>query len=216
MHETGGNPRATSASLVLAAIAAAMATNTAAEAISATACRRNSRLAAARIARRPFRLTVRAAGRCRRRCPWLPEYRPPDWVQAPENYMPATVALDALVVRRDDLAVWIADALVYPTGLVLSVITAHRYGSPPDRPRHPWFFHPGDPEGPRFGVGFADGRRGSTGVAPGRAGGPPDIVLTHSGGAARSGAERAVELWPDERPSQPPSNGGGWVAYGAG
>jgi hypothetical protein len=187
-----------------------------------------------------------------------PEYRPPEWLQAPENYMPAAVALDALVVRRDDLAVWIADALVYPTGVELSVIIAHRYGSPPGRPHHPWFFHPGDLEGPRFGVGFADGRRGSTGGTPGRLDGPPDIVLTHNGGGGsdrrwngrmwlwplpprgpltfafiwpdhgveeavlqlnsepiRAGAERAVELWPDERPPQPPSDSGGWVAYGA-
>jgi hypothetical protein len=49
--------------------------------------------------------------------PAEPEYRPPEWSQPPENVMPAAFALDALVVRRDALAVWIADGLAHPTGL---------------------------------------------------------------------------------------------------
>jgi hypothetical protein len=133
--------------------------------------------------------------------PREPEYRPPEWVHPPDNVMPATCALDALIVRRDDLAVWVADALAYPTGLVFELVAVQRHGSPPERRDRPWFFHPGTPESPRFGVGFADGRRASfdRGLRHG-ADGPPDIMLTFNGGG---GTDRRwngrMWLWP-----QPP------------
>jgi hypothetical protein len=70
-----------------------------------------------------------------------------------------------------------------------------------DRPRpgalhRPWFAPPGDPDGPRFGVGFADGRKATT-DRYGRPGGRPEIVLAHQGGG---GSDRRwtgrMWLWP--------------------
>jgi hypothetical protein len=127
-----------------------------------------------------------------------PEYRPPEWSQPPENVMPAAVALDALIVRRDDVAVWMADALAYPTGLAFGVVVVRRHRPPPHQRHRAWFMGPGEPGGPRFGAGFADGRRTAIDRAlRSRDPGPPQIVLSHRGGG---GSDRswhgAMWLWP--------------------
>jgi hypothetical protein len=126
------------------------------------------------------------------------EYRPPEWSQPPENVMPAAVALDALVVRRDALAVWIADGLAYPTGLAFGIAVVLRHRPPPGRRPRGWFLGPGEPGGPLFGAGFADGRRTATDRAlRSRDGGPPEIALGHRGGG---GSDRQwhgrLWLWP--------------------
>ena len=128
--------------------------------------------------------------------PPQPEYRPPEWSQPPENVMPAAVALDALIVSRNGVAVWVDAAFVYPTGVAFALTIVRRNG--PADPRHgkPWFMHPGDPDGPRFGIGFSDGRRARI-DRPGIGERQPDVVLSHQGG---SGSDRRwagrMWLWP--------------------
>ena len=84
-----------------------------------------------------------------------PEYRTPEWIAPPENVIPATVALDVILVQRADLAIWVADALVFASGLSFGISVRRRERS--DAP--PLFFGPDEPDGPRFGLQLADGRK---------------------------------------------------------
>jgi hypothetical protein len=84
-----------------------------------------------------------------------PSYRTPEWIGPPENVIPATVALDLVLVQRADLAIWIADALVFPSGLSFGISVQRRQRSQ----EPPLFFGPVEPGGPRFGLRLADGRK---------------------------------------------------------
>ena len=112
--------------------------------------------------------------------------------------MPRAVAIDLLVARGDDIAVWVAEALAYPTGVAFGLVIVRRYGPSPERRHRPWFIPPGEPDGPRFAIGFADGRRTAIG-RPFAHGDDrtPDIVLSHNGGG---GSDRRwtgrMWLWP--------------------
>jgi hypothetical protein len=128
--------------------------------------------------------------------PQPPSYRTPEWLAPPENVIPATVALDVMLLRRPDLAIWVADALVFPSGLSFGINVQRREQSDNTPP----FFGPPDPDGPRFGLQLADGRK----VVVERAADMrpflqrPDRPLLRprsgSGGAHRSSAQ--MWLWP--------------------
>lgn len=79
------------------------------------------------------------------------------WLGPPDNVLPATVALDVVLVRRPDLAIWVADALVFDSGLSFAVNVHRREHRSEMTP--PWFFGPDETDGPRFGLQFADGRK---------------------------------------------------------
>jgi hypothetical protein len=114
----------------------------------------------------------------------------------PENVIPATVALDVVLVRRPELAIWVADALVFPSGLSFGIDVQRREQSD----ETPLFFGPLEPDGPRFGLQLADGRK----VVVHRLGErkpllqrPDQPILrprSGSGGGHRSRAE--MWLWP--------------------
>jgi hypothetical protein len=157
------------------------------------------------------------------------------------------VALDLLLARSDDLAVWISDALVFREGALFGFVIARRKPAI-EAGRHALLFGPLASDSPRFGVGFADGRKAVLGdhrrpfgghlatapvLAPNGGGGserhmrgriwlwplPPEgpltfafawdqenieetVMSTDSLPLIRA-AERAVELWPDDRPAAP-------------
>jgi hypothetical protein len=190
--------------------------------------------------------------------PRPPEHRPPPWSQPPENVLPAAVALDLLLVRRDGLAVWIADALAYPQGLAFGVVVVRREAPADGMSQRSMPFH-GEPGAPRVGIGFSDGRKAvlhghhtrpfggdpatearlaSSGgsSSPRRSHGrmwlwplPPEGPLTFAfawdeegveettvdvdAGPLIAAADRALELWPDDRPPSP-AGGTSWVGYG--
>jgi hypothetical protein len=58
--------------------------------------------------------------------PEPPSYRTPEWLAPPPNLIPATVALDVVLVDRPDLVIWVSDALVYPSGLSFGVNVQRR------------------------------------------------------------------------------------------
>lgn len=119
----------------------------------------------------------------------------PDWAGPPDNYVPGVVALELLLVKTEQLAVWIADAEVYPTGLVLRVVLN---GREPARPgvetgEGSW----------RFGVQFSDGRKAQTyGLG---------ALARHGTGAVRTAGATAVRLGaaPPEGPVLRARGGGG-------
>ena len=128
--------------------------------------------------------------------PPVPDFRTPEWIAPPENVVPATVALDAVLVRRPDLAVWVADALVFPTGLSFGLSVLRREAGD----RMPPFFGPSGPGKPRLGLLLADGRKVSTqGLGEMR---PflsrPDrpVLRPRGGGGSGKVASTQVWLWP--------------------
>lgn len=123
-----------------------------------------------------------------------PDYRPPEWCQPPDNVMPAAVALDALIVSRDDVAMWVAAALVYPNGLLFELVLVRRERPAVGAVDRPWFMALGDPDGPRFGIRFADDRKATVDRPPRGPGGRPDIALSNHGSSA-SGRRWTGRMW---------------------
>ena len=118
--------------------------------------------------------------------PPIVEYRPPPWSGVPENVLPASVALDVVLVRTDRVGVAICGARAYPDGVAFAVqILRQEPPDPRDRFRAPFHFHgPRERGDLRLGVGFADGRRAVLGEGHrvfdrGQA---PDIVVVEAGG----------------------------------
>ncbi|MCZ4492427.1 MAG: hypothetical protein JWP53_1358 [Conexibacter sp.] len=110
------------------------------------------------------------------------QYRSPPWSGPPDNVVPATVALDVLVVRTPAWAVWIGHGSVTPEGMEFTVTILGRRSEPAPGAMGPLFDGTGA-DVPRLGVGFDDGRRA---VSDGRP------SATHPTG------DRATEimLWP--------------------
>jgi hypothetical protein len=111
--------------------------------------------------------------------------------------MPAAVALDTLIISRDGVAAWVAAALAYPTGVCFDLVLVRRHRPTSSAAHHPWFMRPGDADGPRFGIGFADGRKATVDRPLGGPESRPDIVLSNQGGG---GSDRRwtgrMWLWP--------------------
>jgi len=128
--------------------------------------------------------------------PAEPEYRTPEWIAPPENVVPATVALDVMLVRRADLALWVADALAYPTGVSFGLSVQRRELTDTNPP----FFGPSGPGELRFGLLLADGRKVVTQrlgdmrpllVRPDR-----PVLRPRSGGSGGKVASAQLWMWP--------------------
>ncbi len=88
--------------------------------------------------------------------PEPPDYRSPEWSGPPDNVIPATVALDVVLVRRPDLAIWVADALAFPAGLCFGLNILRRE---PESDHRPSLFGPRGPAALRFGLRLPDGTK---------------------------------------------------------
>jgi hypothetical protein len=123
------------------------------------------------------------------------EHRPPPWSGAPDNVLPVGVALNAVLVRTDEVAITITDARAYPTGIAFGVSMVRRVAPRPPGD-HPFLIHgPGEGGDARFGVGFSDGRRAvfdQRWADP--AGDPPAIRIGSSGGGG-GGRRWHVRMW---------------------
>jgi hypothetical protein len=90
------------------------------------------------------------------------EYRSPPWVEPPVNVIPATVALDVVLVRTPEWAVWVGDGAAFPTGVAFTVTAQCRSAEWEPGATGP-VFDDGVAEAARLGVGFADGRKAFAG-----------------------------------------------------
>jgi hypothetical protein len=137
--------------------------------------------------------------------PEPPRYRMPEWMGPPENVAPATAQLDLVLVNAGGVAVLVTGALVYPTGVEMTLTALFREESETDDPLGMRPFHhrrgrPADGEIPpeilRFGLQFSDGRKATN------IGGPPHFkaarpdgpTLTPCGGSG-GGRRWDQRLW---------------------
>ena len=86
------------------------------------------------------------------------EHRSPPWAEAPATVVPVTVALDVMVARTPDWAIWVGGASVTPVGMAFTLVVLGRVKAVD--PHSMGARLDGDSaQAPRFGVGFADGRK---------------------------------------------------------
>jgi hypothetical protein len=153
--------------------------------------------------------------------PPKPPRRPrrPAWRSPGRNVKPVALAVDDILVRREELAVYVGDFSIYPNGFTLTVTTLRR----PRLGSGGWDGHPAhhpNPFGPRrgrggvgpaeepeellrFGVRFADGRSAAVeGLGAWRGDGgrdveppTPPVVSMHSGHGNESEWVQGLWVW---------------------
>jgi hypothetical protein len=122
-----------------------------------------------------------------------PEYHPPPWIAPPANVLGSVVPLQLLLARTSEVAVGVAGATAYPTGLDLTVLVRRRGKGRTALEEPPFGFRPARDEIPaevlRFGVQFADGRKATSlgGFPRPLQQEPPHPVLTPHGGGGGGG-----------------------------
>jgi hypothetical protein len=93
----------------------------------------------------------------------------PEWMGPPEHVVPGVAALELLLVSTGLHAVWIGEADVYPSGLVLTVYLHKPAPTGLESGPGTW----------RFGVQFSDGRKATVyGVGSARPAGRPTAAGT--------------------------------------
>ena len=127
----------------------------------------------------------------------------PEWLRPPENVVPAAFPLDLVLVRTDELALFVQSGRAYEHGFEFTL--ALRQRKPPYENGHDpmMLWHPGRrrafEDALRFGVAFADGRKATIfdqrpwwGDPENHE--PPDIVLMQRGGGG-GGKSWNFEFW---------------------
>lgn len=134
-------------------------------------------------------------------------YRSVPWHGAPPATIPATVPVERVLARTDDVAVTISALQVYPAGLEFEVVFFSRPGIEEDGDDafDGMLFHHHHRRGsgvsddvPRVGVRFADGRKVTTldehGLRDPAEGGP--VLLGRGGGGGGERYAQSYWLWP--------------------
>jgi hypothetical protein len=150
--------------------------------------------------------------------PPKPARRPrrPAWRGPGRNVKPVALAVDDILVRRGELAVYVNGFSVYPNGFTLTITTLRRQQAGAGGWDGHGLHHP-NPFGPRrsrggggsaeevegifrFGVRFADGRSGALeglGVGRGESVEPPaaPVISMHSGHGNESEWVQGLWIW---------------------
>jgi hypothetical protein len=117
-------------------------------------------------------------------------YRMPDWHGPRDNMLGVAVAVEALLVNTGEIAVAVGGVTAFPTGVSLSFLVFTREASLIEMPA----------DEPRFGVGFADGRKATTLSWPSARpwDPPPDepVLARRSGGGGGFSYRHGLWLWP--------------------
>jgi hypothetical protein len=119
-------------------------------------------------------------------------YRTPEWLGPPANILGVAVPVEAVIVNNGDLAMAVGGATAFPTGVAMSFLVFTRAPILDDP-----FIHRDEP---RFGVGFADGRKATTLQWPSwRPGEDPPaepVLARRSGGGGGLNFRYGLWLWP--------------------
>ena len=128
----------------------------------------------------------------------------PEWVGPPENVLPASFPLDLVLVRTDELALFVHSGRAYPHGFEFTVGLRTRKAREQRRDDPMMGWHASrhgdfDDEMLRFGVAFADGRKATVFDAHPWWGAPesppkPEIVLMQRGGGG-GGSSWNFDFW---------------------
>jgi hypothetical protein len=143
------------------------------------------------------------------------EFRSPEWLEAPEDWLGGVVPVQALIARSESAAVYLSRIVAYPVGFEFSIdaLTRTRQRGYAFDPM--WEREEGPPaEVLRYGIEFADGRRArSVGDVPFGASEStllalsddeerrPDpateiFLMPGGGGGSDRHAERTCWVWP--------------------
>jgi hypothetical protein len=120
------------------------------------------------------------------------DFRPPPWSGPPDNVVPGAVALEVLLARTDDAAVWMGEALAYPTGVTFTLHAVFRRPREIHHGRPPFM----DPDAQRFGVRLADGRKAFADGGPPHRDGEGPLLVSRGGGGSDRRWESRLWLWP--------------------
>lgn len=120
----------------------------------------------------------------------------PAWLGPPSGERPVALSLGVLLAHTDAVAVHIAGAYAYSTGLTFGVAMVSRHGDALQGRDADSLARPAGEDDARFGVAFADGRRATPEDAQ-LGPEPPRIVLGARGGGGDGRAfETRMWLWP--------------------
>ena len=137
---------------------------------------------------------------------------PPEWIGPPDNELPSTFPLDLVVVRNDELAIFVHSGRAYTRGFEFAL--ALQTKEPRERrDGHMMRWHAGpgatfDDDVLRFGIAYADGRKATVFDPhpwwrdPERPA-TPDIVLMQRGGGG-GGASWDFRFWAWPLPADGP------------
>lgn len=139
--------------------------------------------------------------------PEHPEWRPPPWMQAPDDELPAVVAMPRVIARSDQAVISLSVVEVFSTGVRIPVDAIARRR---DEDRAEWqaklhtHHYQAPTDGLRLGVQLADGTRLGTdleGFPHPHQEEPPGPTLVNHGGGGGGGDRRwelvfKLWLWP--------------------
>ena len=140
--------------------------------------------------------------------PPRPRYRAhPPWISPGNNIMPATLAVDGVLVRTPTLGVYVDGFRVFPYGFAFGVTVLINVAAGEEPTRDPFAMHPDSHQhgispadranALRIGVQYPDGSGAMVG-GPGRTGDwsqPPEPPVISIGGASGGGGSWEQGLW---------------------
>lgn len=114
----------------------------------------------------------------------------------PSGERPVALSLGVLLAHTDAVAVHIAGAYAYSTGLTFGVAMVSRSGEALAGRDADSLARPADDDDARFGVAFADGRRATLEAEPPGRESPSILLGARGGGGDAAAYETRMWLWP--------------------
>jgi hypothetical protein len=130
------------------------------------------------------------------------DWLPPVWRAPPLNVVGSRVAVDFVLARTHEVAVFVSSVLAYPTGIAISLGVRRRSFSPDPSSNMSVGSRDAPADGLHFGLQFSDGSKVTTlDSGPTVDGNDPRAfparpVLTHNGGGGVHSFDHDFWVWP--------------------